>query len=136
MDSSFRIPNTSIRFGWDSIIGLIPGVGDIITTIISFYIVSKAQRLGVSPWTTARMGLNILIDAALGSMPFVGDVFDLFYKANQRNIRLIEESLASPKAQRRDRIFGILVLFALLVTVMSFIALVALGLLRLIEILF
>lgn len=90
----------------------------------------------MSPWTTARMGLNILIDAALGSMPFVGDVFDLFYKANQRNIRLIEESLASPKAQRRDRIFGILVLFALLVTVMSFIALVALGLLRLIEILF
>lgn len=89
MDSQFAIPGIGYRIGWDGLIGLIPGVGDLASTAISLYIISEAQKLGVSRWTTARMVGNVAIDAVVGAIPVLGDLFDMAYKANLRNLRLL-----------------------------------------------
>lgn len=89
MDSQFTIPGLGVRIGWDGLIGLIPGVGDLVTTAVSLYIVTEAQKLGVSRWTTVRMIGNIVVDALVGAIPILGDFFDVAYKANLRNLRLI-----------------------------------------------
>ncbi len=91
MDSSFHIPGTKIRFGMDAIIGLIPGVGDFLSFLISAYILSTATKLGASNYVMARMTLNSGIDAIIGSIPLVGDIFDIGFKANQKNIRLLQQ---------------------------------------------
>jgi hypothetical protein len=91
MDAQFRIPGTSIRFGFDGIIGLIPGVGDIVGLLISGYMLSEASKKGVSGYVMARMLLNTGIDFVIGSIPFLGDIFDFAFKANQRNMRLLQE---------------------------------------------
>lgn len=93
MDEAFTIPGTGIRVGWDSIIGLIPGVGDAITAAISAYIVNEARRLGVSRVTLARMWANVALDATLGALPLVGDVFDVAFKANRKNLELLRKKL-------------------------------------------
>lgn len=91
MDSQFRIPGTSIRFGLDPIIGLIPGAGDISTFAISSFMLFVMVRNGASRFVLARMILNVLIDTILGAIPFVGDVFDVGFKSNVRNMRLMRE---------------------------------------------
>ena len=91
MDSRFTIPGTNIRFGLDSIIGLLPGVGDFATFMVSGYMVSILAKNGASGFVLARMTLNILIDALIGSIPILGDIFDVVFKANQRNIKLLRE---------------------------------------------
>ena len=91
MDSRFTIPGTNIRFGLDSIIGLVPGVGDFATFMVSGYMVSILAKNGASGFVLARMTLNILIDALIGSIPILGDIFDVAFKANQRNIKLLRE---------------------------------------------
>jgi len=90
LDDAFRIPGTSIRFGWDSIIGLVPGVGDAATTILALAPVATAWKLGASRWLVARMVSNVAIDLLIGSIPIVGDAFDLFFRANRRNVRLLQ----------------------------------------------
>ncbi len=99
MDAQFRIPGTDIRFGFDGIIGLIPGVGDFVSFLISGYIVSTAAKKGASGFVVARMILNIVIDALVGAIPVLGDVFDVFYKANQRNVKLLEQHYEQGKHQ-------------------------------------
>jgi len=91
MDSQFRVPGTSFRFGLDALLGLIPGAGDLSTLAISGYMLTIMAKNGASGYLIARMALNIVLDAVIGSIPLLGDLFDAVYKANMRNLRLLEE---------------------------------------------
>src|SRR5687768_8009516 len=91
LDAQFRIPGTDFRFGLDSLIGLVPGAGDLSTFAVSGYMVLILARNGASGYVLARMILNILIDAIFGSIPLLGDLFDIAFKANMRNMRLMQE---------------------------------------------
>ena len=91
MDSQFKIPGTNIRFGLDPLIGLVPGAGDFVTFLISGYMMTILAKNGASGFVLARMTLNILIDALVGSIPLLGDVFDVAFKANRRNMKLMHE---------------------------------------------
>ena len=95
LDSAFQIPGTNQRVGIDAVIGLIPGLGDIATTLLSSYIIWEARNLGVSRFALARMMANLGIHAAVGSVPLVGDVFDAFFRVNQRNMRILRSQLES-----------------------------------------
>jgi len=97
LDDAFRIPGTNIRFGWDTVIGLVPGVGDAATTIVGLVPLLTAWKLGASRWLLFRMLANVGVDATFGAIPVVGDVFDLFYRANRRNARLLERHLATTR---------------------------------------
>lgn len=99
LDARFQIPGTGIRFGLDSLIGLVPGVGDAATALIGLYIVFRARALGASRWTQARMVGNVLVDMVIGTIPLVGDIFDVAYKSNLRNVRLLQRSLADQPRQ-------------------------------------
>ena len=91
MDDLFRVPVLGWRFGLDALIGLIPGFGDTATSLVSFYILVNAVRYGVPKITLLRMGLNIGIDYVVGSLPFVGDVVDAWWKSNRKNLNLLKE---------------------------------------------
>lgn len=91
MDDMFRVPVLGWRFGLDALIGLIPGVGDTGTTLVSFYILAAAVRHGVPKITLLRMGMNIGFDYLLGSLPVVGDVADAWWKSNQKNVALLRK---------------------------------------------
>src|SRR4029453_14318292 len=93
LDSAVIIPGTNIRFGADSLIGLIPGIGDAITSAISAYIVYEARRLGVPRHLLLRMIANVAIDGVGGAIPVAGDAFDVMFRANQRNVRLLRRHL-------------------------------------------
>lgn len=99
MDSRFRIPGTNIRFGLDPLLGLVPGAGDFATLCVSGYMVTILARNGASNFIIARMALNILIDALLGSIPLVGDIFDVAFKANLRNVKLMREHYVEGRHQ-------------------------------------
>jgi hypothetical protein len=93
LDSAFRVPGTNFEMGLEGLVGLIPGVGDFASAVVSLYVPFEAIRMG-APWAkVAQMLLNILIDALVGSVPVVGDLFDVAFKANNRNVRLLEEYL-------------------------------------------
>jgi hypothetical protein len=94
LDSRFVIPGTNIRFGLDGMIGMVPIVGDIISALISFWLISQASRLGLSPWVRLRMTWNVLLDTVVGAIPVLGDMFDVSYKSNRRNIALAKRYLA------------------------------------------
>lgn len=93
MDTSFTLPGTSFRFGWDAIIGLVPGVGDLGGAVISAYIVHRARRMGVGRAAVLRMTINVLADLFVGAVPLAGDAFDASFKANRRNVLLLERAL-------------------------------------------
>jgi hypothetical protein len=93
MDSAFVIPGTNIRTGLDGLIGLLPIAGDLISSMVSSYIVWEARKLGVPRWMLARMMLNVAIDTAVGSVPVVGDAFDVMFRANLKNITLLKRYL-------------------------------------------
>lgn len=104
LDTLFEIPLLRIRFGIDSLLGLLPGFGDTATTVASVYILQAAMRFGVSRITIARMTLNIIIDLLLGAIPFVGDLFDFYWKANRKNVELLRRHLhANPAGERKQR---------------------------------
>jgi hypothetical protein len=89
LDVAFILPGTNIRYGIDGLIGLIPVVGDLITTAISLWLVSEARALG-APWhVTARMLGNVALDGVVGMVPLAGDAFDVMFRANMRNMRLL-----------------------------------------------
>lgn len=93
LDVAFILPGTNIRYGIDGLIGLIPVVGDIITTAISLWLVREARALG-APWhITARMLGNVAVDGVVGMVPFAGDAFDVMFRANMRNVRLLRRWL-------------------------------------------
>ncbi|MBD2181342.1 DUF4112 domain-containing protein [Planktothrix sp. FACHB-1355] len=93
MDSAFRIPVIGFRFGLDPIIGLIPGLGDIVSTAFSAYIIYLAARFGLPPEIMYKMILNIGLEAVVGAVPLVGDLFDAYFKSNIRNLELLEKHL-------------------------------------------
>ncbi len=110
MDSLFLVPGTNIRFGLDAVLGLIPALGDTATSIVSLYILQSASRQGVSRLTMTRMVANVAIDYVVGSVPVLGDVFDVYWKANQKNLELMKAHTSSNSAVRRqvrssDRVF-------------------------------
>jgi Domain of unknown function (DUF4112) len=90
MDTRWTLPIVNIGIGWDSIIGMLPIVGDTATSCMSAYIIHQAHLLGVPFGTKARMVLNILIDWCGGSLPFLGDVFDIAWKSNRKNMALVK----------------------------------------------
>lgn len=93
MDSAFRVPGTNFEMGLEGLVGLIPGIGDFASAVVAFYVPFEAVRMG-APWAkVAQMLFNILVDAVLGTIPVVGDLFDIAFKANNRNVRLLEEYL-------------------------------------------
>ncbi|HYD86838.1 MAG TPA: DUF4112 domain-containing protein [Vitreimonas sp.] len=98
LDSQFVIPGTKWRFGLDSIVGLIPGVGDIITTALGGYIVYRARELGAPGWLIARMVGNLAIDGVFGAIPLVGDVFDFAFRANRKNVLMLLQHLEKQRA--------------------------------------
>ena len=91
MDDVFRVPVLGWRFGIDALIGLVPGLGDISTTLASFYILAAAVRYRVPKITLLRMGLNIGIDYVVGAIPFVGDFADAWWKSNRKNLELLRK---------------------------------------------
>lgn len=91
MDAQFSIPGTNFRFGLDGIIGLIPGAGDLSTFAVSGYLLTIMARNGASGFLLARMALNVVIDALFGMIPILGDLFDIAFKANMRNLQLMKE---------------------------------------------
>lgn len=100
LDSRFVIPGTNIRFGLDGVIGMVPVAGDLISALISFYLISQASRLGLSPWVKLRMIWNVTLDTAVGAIPVLGDMFDVSYKSNRRNIALAKRYLARRNPRR------------------------------------
>jgi hypothetical protein len=94
LDNQFVIPGTNIRFGLDSLAGLVPVVGDFLGLALSAYVYKRLSELGVGRVTKARMIVNILVDAGVGAVPIAGDVFDVAFRANKRNLELAKKSLA------------------------------------------
>ena len=94
MDEAFRVPGTDIRFGLDPLLGLIPGVGDMASGAVTLYLIGKARTLGVPFPTILRMIWNFVLDWIVGTIPLLGDVFDVGFKANRRNVELLKRHLA------------------------------------------
>ena len=101
LDDAIPIPGTSYRIGIDPLLGLVPGIGDVLGALLSAWILVIAARIGAPPAVLARMGLNMAIDALAGAIPVAGDLFDAGWKANARNLRLVEDWLERPAPIRR-----------------------------------
>lgn len=91
LDTAILIPGTNIRFGADALIGLVPGIGDAVTTAISCWIVYEAHQLGAPRHVLARMIANVALDSIIGAVPLAGDAFDVMWRANRRNYRLLRD---------------------------------------------
>ncbi len=102
LDANFRVPGTQFRFGLDGLIGLIPGVGDVIGAVFSAYIMVQSARSGASAALLLRMVGNILIEALVGLVPVLGDLFDIAFRANLRNVALLRAHLQAPQPVQRQ----------------------------------
>jgi hypothetical protein len=102
LDDLVRVPGTSRRFGLDPVLGLLPGGGDIAGSALSAYIVLAAARLGAPSSVILRMGWNVVVDTVLGAVPLLGDLFDAGWKANRRNVALLDRFIEQPGAARRS----------------------------------
>ncbi|NCP13785.1 MAG: DUF4112 domain-containing protein [Sphingomonadales bacterium] len=89
LERSFVIPGTTVPIGLDALVGLIPVIGDLVTSAMGAYIIWEARNLGLSKWKLARMGANVLFDTAIGAIPLVGDAADLVFRSNTKNLRMI-----------------------------------------------
>jgi uncharacterized protein DUF4112 len=114
-DAAFRIPGTGIELGLDPLVGLVPGIGDAAGALVSAYIVLEAVRFDVPGATLLRMLANVAIDAVLGTVPVIGDIFDVAWKANLKNVALIEHHVADPAGARRASRAWIILIVAVLV---------------------
>lgn len=113
LDSRFVIPGTKIRFGLDPIISFIPFAGDLVTVLISSVLVYQMNQYGASRKLVIKMMGNVLVDAVVGAIPLIGVVFDLIYKANDRNVKLLKEHYLEGKHQGSGT--GIIIAFLLLI---------------------
>ena len=121
LDDVFRIPGTTIRFGLDPLIGLVPGIGDLITSAASFLIIFSAWQRRLPRVTVARMMANVAIDTVLGTFPFFGDIFDTAWKSNRKNLNLLQRATLSDSHRQdwRDWLFllGLVVLMGVLIAI-------------------
>src|SRR5882672_8900845 len=116
LDSSIPIPGTRFTVGIDALIGLFPVLGDLIGVLLSSYILGEAARLGAPKVVLMRMAFNVGVEGVVGIVPFAGDLFDAAWKANQRNVRLLDAWLDQPhKAERSSRAFAFFLVVALAV---------------------
>jgi hypothetical protein len=130
MDEVVRVPGTKFRFGLDPLIGLIPGIGDTSSALVSAFALIQAVRLGVPKILLMRMGLNILVNEIIGVVPVVGDAFSFWFKSNARNYEILKtHRLGSSVARRSDWLFviGVLVLLVVIVCVGIAISFLILG---------
>jgi hypothetical protein len=123
LDSSIRLPG-GYRIGLDGLIGLLPGVGDLAGALLSTYIVAQAHRLGAPRSVILRMGLNLLTDTLVGAVPVMGDLFDFAWKANLRNVRLLEQHVARPTHTHRR---SLALVMAVAITLLTAAALMVYG---------
>ncbi|HEX6243696.1 MAG TPA: DUF4112 domain-containing protein [Polyangiales bacterium] len=120
MDDGLRVPGTDIRLGFDALAGLLlPGVGDAVGAVSSLSLFWLALRLNVPRVVLVRMALNVGLDALVGTVPLLGDLFDLTWKANRRNLRLIQDAGTPPDAPRPRRVGDWLIIGALLLAVIG-----------------
>ena len=101
LDSAARVPGTSIRFGADAVLGLVPGLGDVAGAALAGYLVLLAQRLGAPRAVVLRMLGNVAVDTIGGTVPLIGDLFDVAYKSNLRNLALLERAIERPTSTSR-----------------------------------
>jgi uncharacterized protein DUF4112 len=114
LDDAFRVPGTSIRFGWDPLIGLVPWIGDVLTAIFSCAIILQAHHLRVPRVVLLRMVFNVAIDVIVGVIPLFGDVADVFWKSNAMNFEMLERHAARPQpATASDWLFVIGIIAAM-----------------------
>jgi uncharacterized protein DUF4112 len=100
LDTAWVLLGTNVRFGLDALLGLIPGIGDVITTATALYIVHEARQLGAPRHVIARMLANVALDGMVGAVPVLGDAFDVMWRSNRRNMRLLQEWLAREQGSR------------------------------------
>jgi hypothetical protein len=121
LDEAILIPGTNKRIGLDPIVGLIPGGGDTLTMLMSAYIVVEAALLGLPATTLLRMVGNIVMDALVGTVPVLGDLFDVISKANMRNLKLLDAHLAEPAFRAKsDKFLVIFIVMLLAAIIISF----------------
>jgi hypothetical protein len=121
LDEAILIPGINKRIGLDPIIGLIPGGGDTVTMLMSAYIVVEAALLGLPATTLLRMVGNIVVDASVGTVPVLGDLFDVVSKANTRNLKLLDAHLAEPEFRAKtDKMLVIFIVALLAIVIVSF----------------
>ncbi len=133
LDNSITVPGTSYRVGLDAIIGLVPGIGDVIGMLLSIYIVGEAVRMGASRMTVARMAVNVFVEGVVGIIPLVGDLFDAGWKANVRNVQLLDAAVTDGRRRKRvDTLFIVGLLVLLVATLIGLVVAAGamLGLLR------
>jgi hypothetical protein len=126
LDNEFRIPGTRFRVGVEPIVGLLPGIGDVLSGAFGGYIVLEALMAGVPRIVVARMAANVLLDMTVGAIPILGDAFDFVYKSNTRNVRLFERYVADPTQDTRGSwmFFGV-ILGAIVLVLVGALVLVA-----------
>jgi hypothetical protein len=93
LERSFTIPGVNVPVGLDAIIGLVPVLGDVVTTALGAYVVWEAKNLGLPKWQLARMGANVLLDTAIGAIPLVGDAADVLFRSNSKNLKILTRHL-------------------------------------------
>lgn len=93
LERSFTIPGVNMPVGLDAIIGLVPVLGDVVTTALGAYVVWEARNLGLPKWKLARMGANVLLDTAIGAIPLVGDAADILFRSNSKNLKILMRHL-------------------------------------------
>jgi hypothetical protein len=121
LDNSIALPGTRFRIGLDAILGLVPGLGDLLGVVASAYIVRESARLGAPPSVLTRMAFNVAVEGLVGLVPIFGDVFDAVWKANQRNYALLEEHIRNPgRAARSSQVFvGLLIAAVIVFTILT-----------------
>ena len=119
LDSAVGVPGTGVRFGADAILGLVPGLGDVAGAALAGYLVLLAQRLGAPRAVVLRMLANVAVDTAAGSVPLVGDLFDVAYKSNMRNLALLERAIERPTDTKRTSRLVVAAVFLCLVLLVA-----------------
>ena len=120
LDTAVGVPGTKIRIGLDAILGLIPGAGDALSAALSGYIILAAARAGASKPVLLRMVGNVLLDTVIGAVPVLGDLFDVAFRSNARNVALLERHAVDPaRVDRGSRRLGVVIVAALVLVILG-----------------
>jgi len=96
MDSAIDVPVLRTQVGLDALLGVVPVAGDLLSAAIGIYLITQARELGASRWLQGKMLANLVVDATLGAVPLAGDVFDIYFRAHRRNLKLLQQHLGEP----------------------------------------